>query len=1065
MQEATQDSFQVSPQQEELWLAEPEGPSARLQLRVRLTGPLEESELEVALRRIVDRHESLRTTFARQPGIRVPLQVVNPELHPSWRAADLRAIDEPARAARLDELVGEELEARIDFAAGPLVRALLVTLDDERRVLVLTLSALCADLSSVGSLMRELVHSCGGDGEIVEAPLQYADFSQWQRDLMDSDDGDAQEARGFWARFDSAVGPSIPFARDGSSAFVPEELTIELGPDSAELVKAGAAQAGVTVPAFVHAAWSAVLGRVTGESPIVTAFLGLERRHRDLEGAIGAYARPVPTPVELDGQTQFATLLAKLGQALAEAGRRLDYAPGDFSGMTVGFVAYPLDSGRAGTLELSLDRVVMTGRHPPLGLACESDDRGLRLGLRFDPESHALESIQRLAGELERLLLSAATDPTRAIGELELLDSGERARLLSEWGAAEAPVPSAAVHELIATRAAASPDRSAVIDQRAAMTYAELDARANQVAHRLRAAGVGPDVTVGLCTDRSVEMIVGLLGIIKAGGAYLPLHYELPPARLSHQLTAVSAGVVLTQERVRDRLPEFGGETILLDGEAGRAALEAEPTTAPAVTVSAENLVYVIYTSGSTGAPKGVGVTHGNLANYATDIARRLGADAEPMSFGLVTSISTDLGNTSVFGALCSGGTLVLVSPDAAADPAALAAQLERTPIDVLKITPSHIGALLSGGDPGVLPRRCLIIGGERAPWDLVAKVQTLADCEILNHYGPTEATVGCCAMRVPASPGPLRPATVPIGRPLGNARCYVLDDREELVPVGTPGRLLIGGAGVASGYLGEPEMTAERFLPDPFSPAPGARMYDTGDLARWLLDGTLEFLGRSDEQVKIRGYRVEPAEVETALRSHPQVNDAVVVTRTDPVGGARLIGYCVVDGTVGEEELQRHLAQWLPEYMLPAAIVTLDELPRTPSGKVDRLSLPEPADRVESSGEYTPPRTPIEQAVAAMWSEALGVERIGVTDDFFALGGHSLLATQVVAQVRSDFAVELPLSSLFTSPTIETLAAEIAGMMGEYEGDETARLVAELEGLSDDEVERLLAGEEASER
>jgi acyl-coenzyme A synthetase/AMP-(fatty) acid ligase/acyl carrier protein len=402
----------------------------------------------------------------------------------------------------------------------------------------------------------------------------------------------------------------------------------------------------------------------------------------------------------------------------------------------------------------------------------------------------------------------------------------------------------------------------------------------------------------------------------------------------------------------------------------------------------------------------------------------------------------------------------VLISPIAAADSGALATQLEATPIDVLKITPSHAGALLAGGDRRVLPRRWLVIGGERAPWDLVERVRNLSEVSILNHYGPTEATIGCCTFEVQDVPGDYGPATVPIGTPIANTQCYLLDARRHPVPLGAPGQLFVGGAGVARGYVAQPDLTAARFVEDPFAAPAGARMYDTGDLARWLPDGTLEFLGRADEQVKIRGYRVEPAEVEGALRAHDHVQEAVVVARTGPAGEVRLVAYCATGGDALSTELATHLAQWLPEFMIPSAIVCLDVLPMTPSGKVDRLALPDPEESGAAGAGHVAPRTPVEEALTQIWARVLSSERVGVEDDFFALGGHSLLATQVVAEVRSGFDVDLPLHSLFMFPTIAGLAGEIVRMMRESEGDETDRLVAELEGLSDDEVEALLAAE-----
>ena len=426
-----------------------------------------------------------------------------------------------------------------------------------------------------------------------------------------------------------------------------------------------------------------------------------------------------------------------------------------------------------------------------------------------------------------------------------------------------------------------------------------------------------------------------------------------------------------------------------------------------------------MYTSGSTGTPKGVSVTHRNLSNYTQDMIRRLGADGRAYVFGMVTAISTDLGNTAVFPALCSGGTLALVKPEVAADPAAFALRVADSPLDVLKITPSHLSALLRANDGRVLPRLWLILGGERLGWDLVERVRGLSDCRILNHYGPTETTVGSCTMLVEDGPGRYAPATVPIGRPISNTRCYVLDDRLEPAPLDVPGRLFIGGAGVARGYIGQPELTAERFLPDPFAAA-GARMYDTGDLVRRLPDGTLEFLGRADGQVKIRGFRVEPSEVESALRSHPAVANAAVVPVEETAGDIRLVAYCELGGaaTCGRPAPSRGgvgARVHDPVGVRHARRVAADgQRQGRPAGAAGpRRSAP------GGDGDYVAPRSAVEEAVAAIWADVLGLERVSVEADFFALGGHSLLATQVVAQVRTDFAIELPLHSLFVCPTV----------------------------------------------
>jgi amino acid adenylation domain-containing protein len=550
-------------------------------------------------------------------------------------------------------------------------------------------------------------------------------------------------------------------------------------------------------------------------------------------------------------------------------------------------------------------------------------------------------------------------------------------------------------------------------------------------------------------------MAVGVLGILKAGGAYLPLNQEHPVARLAHQARESGAPALVTQEALLGRLPDFA-DVVCLDRD--RTELDALDANAPDPVGGPDDLVYVIYTSGSTGAPKGVSVTHRNLSNYIGDIVGRLGAEGKAWVFGMVTAISTDLGNTAFFPALASGGTLALVRPETAVDPAAFVQRFEDSPLDVLKITPSHLHALLAANDGRLLPREWLVLGGERLGWDLVDRVRSLATCRILNHYGPTETTIGSCTMLVGDGRGVYHSATVPIGGPIANTRAYVLDDTLLPVPLDVPGRLFIGGAGVARGYIGQADLTTERFLPDSFAAVADARMYDTGDLARRLPDGTLEFLGRVDEQVKIRGFRVEPSEIEAALRNHPAVENAAVIAVEDTPGDIRLVAYCAVTANASADDLRGHLSEWVPEFMVPSAFVMLDTLPLTPSGKVDRLALPDlaqPASGVEE--EYVAPRTAVEEAVAAIWADVLGVERVSVEADFFALGGHSLLATQVVAQVRTDFAIELPLHSLFMCPTVALLSEEIVGLLGAAEQDETASLLAELEGLSDEEASRLV--------
>ena len=746
------ESFQVSPQQERLWLAAPEGPAGRVQAVVSLTGAIDTAGVRQALRAAVARHEILRTTFVHQPGIRVPLQAVSDELDPAWETIDIAELPAHEQADRVAELSAAELRAPLDFAAGPLLRAVLITQGESAATLVLTVSSLCADAASAGLLVLEIAHQLTGHGSVAEEPLQYADFAAWQIELQEADDAEAIAAREYWRGIAGLSSPVLPFSASVSGLPLATEH-VPVATDLGSTVNEAAKNLGVTVDTLVHAAWCTVIGRSAGTEAPTLAFVGSARRHADLAGAIGALSGSVPLSTALPAEGTFAEFLQSLDEARGAAPVWQDYAPADSgAGVSIGFVA--ADGVHvAGELSLDLERVIDTGRGLGLALSCCSGEGEPRLELNFDPAWHGRRDVELLAGRLEQTLRALAANPGIALAEIDIVDDAERDRLLVQFNDSAAPIPSGAAHELFALAAAQSPARTAVIDAHGSLTYAELDARANQLAHHLRALGVGPGAAVGLCADRSNEMVVGLLGILKAGGAYLPLHYEHPPARLAQQLETAGATAIVTQEPLLGHLPEFDGQIVCLDRD--RAALDGEPDTTPAVALGRDELAYVIYTSGSTGTPKGVAVTHANLVNYATFIAGALGADHEPLSFGLVTSISTDLGNTSVFGALCSGGTLVLLSPAAAADGAALARELERSPVDVLKITPSHIGALLAGGERGVLPRRWLVIGGERAPWDLVARVRELSRCR--SSTTTVRPRRRSAAARSPSATGPAR--------------------------------------------------------------------------------------------------------------------------------------------------------------------------------------------------------------------------------------------------------------------------------------------------------------------
>jgi amino acid adenylation domain-containing protein len=599
------------------------------------------------------------------------------------------------------------------------------------------------------------------------------------------------------------------------------------------------------------------------------------------------------------------------------------------------------------------------------------------------------------------------------------------------------------------------------------ITYRELDWRANQLAHYLRKQGVGPEMLVGLWVERSLEMVIGILGILKAGGACMPLDGSYPEERLEYMIEDAQVSLMLVGKKQEKKMPRVWVPVVVMDGEDREWESEAEGRLRSGV--SGKNLAYVIFTSGSTGKPKGVGVEHRQLANYIQAIDEKLQIQVG-MRLALVSTYAADLGYTMIFPALCHGGCLNVVDADWVLDAGKLTQHFSHHPIDYLKIVPSHLQALL-GSNPGsgLLPRRWLVVGGEASSWDLIRQVKMRgAGCRVLNHYGPTETTVGVLTYdTTQESEGAKALGMVPVGRPLSNGKVYVLDKEMNPAGIGMRGEIYIGGAGLARGYVNRAEMTAERFLPNPFSRTGGERLYRTGDVARYREDGNIEYLGRKDEQVKIRGYRIELGEIEARLKEHGLVKEAVAVTREsgEENGEKRLVAYVVMANATAEERgigdsttegrepdagelsamLRTYLAGWLPEYMIPAAIVRLERIPLTPNGKLDRKALPGPEGEAFAQRSYEPPQGEMEEVLANLWQELLGIERVGRHDNFFELGGHSLLAVRMLSHLLNNLNVQIELSTLFNYPQLSLFAKKvlIASIEQEFDSIEFQNFVS----------------------
>ncbi|HKP82391.1 MAG TPA: amino acid adenylation domain-containing protein, partial [Pyrinomonadaceae bacterium] len=639
-----------------------------------------------------------------------------------------------------------------------------------------------------------------------------------------------------------------------------------------------------------------------------------------------------------------------------------------------------------------------------------------------------LDTATRMARYFERVLRAATADSHQRLSRLSLLNSEERRLLLTGWNDTKTNYgPARCLHQLFEEQAARTPEATAVVCEGERLSYSELNERANRLAHRLRELGIGPEQRVGILLEHSPETMVAVLGIHKAGGAYVGLDPQWPAERLSFALTDGGARLLLTHSQFRsawDGWQTLQCPVLFLDEE--EAGLAELPVTNPTSHVTPDGLAYLIYTSGSTGRPKAVMGEHRQVVNYIRAVSERLGLGSG--SYAVHQSLAVDAPVTYLFAAFMWGGTLHLIGRDRASDAERLGDYIRQEQVDYFKIAPSYLAALLVGAEPEkIMPRRVLMVGGEAFGRGLAEQALRLGggSCKVINHYGPTETTVGCLTYEVELGGGDAG-ATLSLGRPMSNMSIYVLDEHMMPVPVGVVGELYVSGAGVARGYLGRPELTAEKFVPDTFSGEAGARMYRTGDVARWAPDGTVEFLGRIDHQVKIRGYRVEIEEIETVLEEHPGVRTAVVEARTDGRGESRLVCYVVwkEDSEYTQaDDLRTWARERLPDYMVPVAWIELDELPRTPQGKVDRKSLPDPVWGESPSRVYEEPRDEVEQRMAAVWQRILRIERIGAVDDFFELGGHSLLATQVVSHVRLEFGVEVYLRELFERPTVRGLS------------------------------------------
>ncbi len=1063
------EGFRLSPQQDRLWdLVGEDGERRYLAAcAVAIEGELDPPGLGAALRQAVERHEILRTRFRRLSSMKRPLQVIGAATLAGPAMADLAGLAPRRQEACVASLLHLLGDAGFDLERGPLLRALLVRLGAGRWTLLVGLPALCADAATLVILAQELAGLCGnGRGADAAAAdiadvAQYADLSEWFHELLESQQA---VARKYWQDLDLAAGlaPRRP-AGSPAHGFAPRRHAVAVPPELPARLAELAASSATTVPAILLAAWAALLGRLTGRSRLVvgTAYDG--RKYREMATALGPLARFLPLVCELPPELPFTALARQAGDAMAElqkwqelfswqlvagngagGGGAAAHAGGEQPGAFFRHcfemqVAPP--RWQAGGASFAVDRFWADVDRFEVKLTCTMRGDEVTLDLRYDANAVDRAAAGRLVARFQALLDDVLARPTAALGELELLPAEEHRRLLDLARGPLVPRAAVTLSELCAAQARRTPDRVAVAAGERCLTFAALDGRAGQLARRLLALGVGPEVTVALLLERSLEMVVAILGVLKAGGAYLPLDPGDSGERLRFLMADTRAPVLVTQEHLLAGLPELrqvpaqvlcldasGAATTppVLAGGAGVAVVGGSGVTA-------DGLAYVIYTSGSTGRPKGVMISHRAILNrllWMQDALPLAAADRLLQK----TPYTFDAAVWEIFVPLISGACLVLARPGGHQDPLYLRRIVEDAAVTVVQFVPSLLAAFLDQGESGsgAASLRRVFCGGEALPQELARRFHQRLGAELYNLYGPTETAIDAafhaCGPGAVARSGPI----LPIGRPLPNLELFVLDDRRHLVPQGQPGELCIGGVNLARGYLGRPDLTAERFIPHPWPADAGFRLYRTGDLVRQAADGSHEFLGRIDQQVKLRGFRIELGEIEAALLGHPGVREAAVAVREDVPGDQRLVAYLVAPGEEPSAgELRDLLLRKLPEYMVPARWMTLPALPRTPSGKVDRRALPAPdPSRPEIGARFLAPRTRTETVLAGIWSEVLQLDRVGVHDNFFDLGGHSLVAVRVSSRVRQAFGVELRVRKLFEAPTVAQLALAVEEAM-----------------------------------
>ncbi len=1074
--------------QQRLWFLdqlEPGNPFYNIYVAFHLTGPLRVQALRQSLQVLIQRHESLRTTFSVEN--EQPLQVIHPSIHCDLVTADLCSLLPAARHEAMQHLACDEAKKAFDLVHGPLLRTTLVRMDNEEHVLLVTMHHIISDGWSMGVFMKELAACYNTFVEdrpfpLSDLPIQYADYVLWQRQKLQKEvlDSHLQYWRKRLAQLPAPLELPADRPRPAVQTYRGGSIEIKLPLTLCEALRQLSQRTGVTLFMTLMTAFQVLLARYTGRDDIVLGTDATDRDNRETEELIGFFVNTLVVRTDLSGNPTFLELLERARTSLVEdfahrdmpfdmlvadlqPDRHLSYS----SIVQIMFDLQDTQIAEDALTDLTLSRLFIDGGTAKFDLVVDLLETNQELGgsVEFNTDLFEKETIHRLVKHWQTLLENIVSDPEQRIGDIPLLTADERQKTLVEWNDISANYPThRSLHSLFEEQAMRTPDRVAIVYRDAQLTYEELNAHANQLAHYLQSLGVGPEVLVGIYLDRSIEMLIAILAVFKAGGAYVPLDLSYPKERLEFVLSDTQVSVILTSSAWDIAPSSVASVIVCLDTLWPALAQRSKQT--PSSRQDHRQLAYIIYTSGSTGRPKGAMLSQEGMINHlyakidVLDLTRH-------DRIAQTASLGFDISLWQFLAVLLQGGSVCILSDEDVYNPSRLLRQTIVEGITTLELVPSQLRMLLDEVErmessiPDWMNLRLMISTGEAISPLLCRRwLQRFSQVPLVNTYGATECSDDVTHALIREIPSE-QSVNVPVGRPIANMQAYVLDPSLVPAPIGVTGHVYLGGVGVGRGYLNDTDRTATTFLPNPYGKEAGERLYHTGDLGRYLADGQIECLGRIDYQVKVRGHRVELGEIEIMLDQHPALRESVVIDREEPSGDKRLVAYVVTKEqqlapTV--KELREYLQKSLPDYMVPSYFLLLEMLPLTPNGKVDRRALPAPDQaRTELDVAFVAPRSLAEEIITEIWVELLSVDQIGVYDNFFTLGGHSLLATQIISRIQSIFQVEVPLRCLFEAPTVDGLVNVLAQIKGGRELiEEIAVIFREVERLTEGEISNL---------